>query len=281
MEKKVDIKLLKKLRNKSLVSFSLCKEALFVNNNNFDKAFEWLRMKGIADKAEGKKDQKNNEGICATFIQENFAVLLKLSCKTDFVARNEIFRKFFFKLGELVAKHQLIDKPKIEKLSFDSQTVKEKILELTTQMGEKIDLEKITTLTKNNNHYFGFYNHNDYKSCSLVVLDQKIDFELREDLAMHIVAMKPSFIDLESIDTDFYNQEKNIIINQVKKKIDKDKSLDLQEKIIQGKLNKHLKSLCILEQKFVKSPSETTRKYLYNKNKDVKIIGMSLLTVGN
>ena len=257
--KKVNLTLLKKLRETTWVSFALCKQALLAVDNDFEKALAWLKKQGIA-KGMKKTTRQSNEGVCQVFIEDNRAVLLALGCETDFVAKNQQFLDFFKQLGDFLLSQNVSQPNQVLSLSWKGETVENTILHLSGLLGEKISLKKYLFWEKKSNQAFSCYNHNNNQICSLLLLNKGLVDQ--EDLAMHVVALEPRFISLKDVDQSFIDQEKQIIVEQVNKHFDADKPLFIKEKMIAGKLKKHLQEICLLEQKFVKNPQQSVGDFL-------------------
>lgn len=276
---KVDIKLLKKLRDTTLAGFGLCQKALQINNNDFDKALNWLRVQG-AHKALTKVTRDAKDGCCGVFTTKEKAILLQLSSETDFVARTTHFQKFFQQLGHFFLKQNAQNLAAAEKLIFSNdQSVKAAVLQLSSQFGEKVAIVQYLSVTKKPEESFAFYNHNDQKSCALLILSGRVSEQLSEELAMHVVAMKPKFISLQDIPDAFILQEKSVIAKQIKQNKGQfaSKTPALLEKIIVGKLNKSLQEFCLLEQNFVIDPTQKIRNIL--KQNNVKICSVNSISI--
>lgn len=265
--KKVNLILLKKLRQTTWISFEMCKQALLANDNDFEKSLQWLKVQGIT-KGIKKAERVSNQGVYQALSQGNKAVLLSLTCETDFVAKNHQFLDFFHKLGKFVFKQNILDSVQLLQKHWKDGSVGEAILELSGLLGEKITLKECFVVQKDSNQVFATYNHSNNQICSLLVLNK--DTPIKEDLAMHVVAFEPRFIALTDIPQSVIDQEKQVVLEQVAKTISPNKPTVIREKMIAGKLHKTLQDICLLEQKFVKIPQQTVKSVLVAQNLQIE-----------
>ena len=237
----------------------MCKQALLAVDNDFEKAVSWLKVKGIA-KGMQKASRHSGEGVCQVFTAGNSAVLLLLNCETDFVAKNQQFLTFFAQLGTLLVTSGVGTLEEVKQLEWKGTTVEKAILELSGLLGEKIVLKEYFLWQKTAQQTFACYNHSNNQICSLLLLNK--EFAFKEDLAMHAVALQPRFISREDVSSTFLAKERDIIVEQVSKTFDPNKPLAIKERMISGKLEKSLKDVCLLEQKFVKDGQQTVGTFL-------------------
>ena len=239
------IDLIKQLRDRTGAGLMDCKAALLNNDEDLDKATDWLREKGLA-KAAKKADRIAAEGLALTKTCEKCGktVILEVNCETDFVAKGDAFKE----LVENVAGTILKEEPK------DVDTAKELTTGLftdaTVKMGEKFDLRRFEIIEKGNNFVYT-YIHMGGKIAVVVVLDKE-DAELGKGLAMHIAANNPSYLNTEAIGSDAIEHETKIQLEAAKQdpKL-AGKPEEMLKKIIGGKVNKYFAEMVLVEQPYL------------------------------
>ena len=239
------IDLIKQLRDRTGAGLMDCKAALLNNDEDLDKATDWLREKGLA-KAAKKADRIAAEGLALTKTCEKCGktVILEVNCETDFVAKGDAFKE----LVEGVAGEILKNEPK------DVDAAKELTTGLftdaTVKMGEKFDLRRFEVIEKGNNFVYT-YIHMGGKIAVVVVLDKE-DAELGKGLAMHIAANNPSYLNTEAIGADAIEHETKIQLEAAKQdpKL-AGKPEEMLKKIIGGKVNKYFAEMVLVEQPYL------------------------------
>ena len=213
-----------------------------------------------------KSSRQSEEGVCQVFLSGDKAILLSLSCETDFVAKNKQFLNFFVKLGQFILNQDKSTIDEVLRLQLDNETIENQILQLSGLLGEKIVIKDFLALKKSSDQAFACYNHNNNRICSLLLLSSDVNF--KEDLAMHAVAFEPQFISLKDVSQEFIKKERDIIVEQVNKEFGTSKSLEIRKRMINGRLEKFLKEICLLEQKFIRDAQQTVSNLL-EKNQTV------------
>ncbi|MGL4382860.1 MAG: translation elongation factor Ts [Bacilli bacterium] len=249
--------MVKELREKTGAGLMDCKKALTANDGNMEASIDWLREKGIASAAK-KADRIAAEGLTKIITKDNKAIIIELNSETDFVAKNEQF----INLIDTLAFHLLKESPKdIEaamETSIDGVKLSEYLADATAKIGEKITLRRFEIIEKDDEDAFGAYSHMGGRIGSLVVLKGTNDSDGARDVAMHVAAMNPQFISRDYIPADFIEKERGIQLEITK---NDPKTADKPEKvllgIIEGKLNKQLKELSLVDQTFVKNSDQS------------------------
>ena len=239
------IDLIKQLRDRTGAGLMDCKAALLNNDEDLDKATDWLREKGLA-KAAKKADRIAAEGLALTKTCEKCGktVILEVNCETDFVAKGDAFKE----LVENVAGEILKNEPK------DVEAAKELTTGLftdaTVKMGEKFDLRRFEVIESGSNFVYT-YIHMGGKIAVAVVLDKE-DAELGKGLAMHIAANNPSYLNTEAIGADAIEHETKIQLEAAKQdpKL-AGKPEEMLKKIIGGKVNKYFAEMVLVEQPYL------------------------------
>ncbi|MCL5970536.1 MAG: translation elongation factor Ts [Patescibacteria group bacterium] len=147
---KADIELLKKLRNETQVSIADCRRALEETDNSYDKAKEWLRKHGI-EKAEKKSERETSQGVIDCYIHQNGKVgaMVEVLCETDFVARNEEFKKLVHEIGMQIAAMNPKDVETLLKQEYirdGSKTIQDLIKETIAKIGENIAIKRFARM---------------------------------------------------------------------------------------------------------------------------------------
>ena len=283
-EVKVDIKLLKKLRDTTDLPITDCREALQEKNNNFEAALALLKIKGLA-KAEKKSINKATEGITKVLIYGNHAVIAELNCQTEQVADLAEFNNLFNKILVTILKHQpqTISTALELKTDTSKETLNNEIKLAIAKLGENIVLTRFQCLTKNNDEVFGSYVHGGGKYSSLVVIKGNIDAksDVANNIAMQLVSADAKYIDINQIPTIVREQELAIIREKTKaeEKLKAKKRPDnILENIIQGRFAKVLSELTIIDQMYIKDNTIKVKDYLAKNH--AKIIAMLRYQLG-
>lgn len=258
---KVTASMVKELRELTGAGMLDCKKALQETDGDMKAAVDWLRENGIA-KAAKKASRIAAEGLADVVIDKNRAVILEVNSETDFVARNEQFQNLVHKLGEHILSVTPKDLDEALKSQIEGKDLETYIAEAASTIGEKISLRRFEIVEKTDNDVFGDYLHMGGKIAVLIVLEGCTDTAGARDIAMHVAAMAPQFIAREDISDEYVEHERQIQTEIAK---NDPKTADKPEKvmngIIEGKLNKQLKEICLLEQPFVKNPDQTVKAY--------------------
>ncbi|HHU59940.1 TPA: elongation factor Ts [bacterium] len=246
-----------------------CKKALEATDNDLDKAIDWLREKGIS-KAAKKAHRIAAEGLCDIVTDGNSALIVEMNSETDFVAKNEKFIEFVRE----VAKSALAAKAKNAEEALAAKsgngTVNDLVVGNTATIGEKLSLRRVDLFEKSDNDIFGTYLHMGGKIGVITVLENTDNEEVARDIAMHIAASNPTYLKESDIPSEEVENERKIQLEATKndEKL-KDKPENVLKGIVEGKLNKWKKEICLLDQPFVKDTSMTVEQYLKNNNTNV------------
>ena len=255
--------LIKKLRDMTQAGVMDVMKALKENNDDLDKAAQWLREKGIA-KASKKSGAIVTEGIVKALVRDNYSVIIEINSQTDFVAKNDQFVSFVSDLCKQVE----ICKPKnldaIEQLKLSNgKTVHDECINLTAVTGEKIVVRRATIVEKANDEMFQIYEHFNNKIAVIVKFSNNINHEIAKQIAMHIAAMNPKFVSIKNADQEWIKNETEILKKQT---LAEGKPADRVDMIVKGRINKSLAEVCLEEQNFISDPSKKI-KDLLNENK--------------
>jgi len=232
------------LRKRTGVSMMQCKRALEESNGDEEKAIDVLRKLGMA-KAAKKSDRVMSEGVIVTNVSDNKASIVKLTCETDFVAKNDEFQQ----IAKEAAKKALEDGAQS---AIDAS--KQAIKDLFTKLGENMSVEVDVVEGKG----IADYVHSNSKIGVIVLLDSP-DAEKAKSVAMHIAAMNPSVINPEDVSDDEVAKEKEIWSDQLSAE---GKPADILDKNMEGKEKKYRHEHALIKQQFVMDNDQTVEQYL-------------------
>lgn len=260
--------LVKELREKTGAGMMDCKKALVECQADLEKAITWLREKGIA-KAQKKADRTASNGRVFVASSEKSGAILELNCETDFVATNQDFIDFGTKLvDDLNQQEDCKDLQSLQTVKINGESLSETLSNIVLKVGENVQVSKFEKVTGLSSGYI----HSNGKIGVLVSFEKSIDSELSKGIAMHIAALNPQFIDKSEISNTFIDEEKAVLKAQALKE---GKPEDIAEKMVIGRLNKHLAEICLVEQAYVKEPSQKV-KDLIQDNSILKFIRYQL-----
>lgn len=242
----LDLQQVKKLRDITGAGMMDCQKALKETKGDIEQAVEILRKKGekIALK---KADRKASEGVIALTKSENKVSVIVLNCETDFVAKNKDFIK---------ATQEFADKLLELGTEDFSSWAKNKIKnELIVKIGENLQLGQHEIIKGD---ILGYYLHSNNKVAAAVVLSQGNE-ELAKEIAMHVTAMNPKYLDSKDVPAEVIEKEREIYTEQLKTE---NKPENIIDKIIEGKLNKFYKENCLIKQIYIKDDKVSIEKLL-------------------
>ena len=253
--------LVKELRERTGAGMMDCKKALTQTDGNIEAAIDYLRENGIA-KAAKKADRIAAEGLSYIEVKGNKAVILEINSETDFVAKNEKF----VALVKNVADAILAAEPKTleEALQVEAHggTVEAVINEGIATIGEKLSLRRFEVVSKTDSDAFGAYSHMGGRIGVLTLVEGSTDEEAAKDVAMHIAALAPRYLDESEVPADVLEHEKKVLTEQA---LNEGKPANIVEKMIVGRINKFLEEITVVKQKFVKDDSLTVEKFVASK----------------
>ncbi len=269
----VTAQLVKQLRDKTGAGMLDCKKALVETDGDVDKAVDYLREKGIA-KAAKKADRIAAEGLCNVLVEGNKAVLYELNSETDFVAKNDEFLALLEKIGTTLMEADITTLEEALAVDMDGKSIAERIIDATAKIGEKLSLRRVHVSSKEDSMTFGHYRHMGGKIVTLATIKGG-DETVAKDVAMHVAANNPLYLDKSEVSDDVLAHERDVLRKQA---LEEGKPEKIVDKMVEGRLNKYLKDICLVDQPFVKDGDITVDKYLENAN--AKPIGFVRLEVG-
>ncbi len=265
---------IKELRNKTGAGFLDCKVALSENENNIDKAIEYLRKKGLS-KASKKTSRVANEGAIGIYSNDKVIAIIKVNSETDFAAKSETFLSFLDTLGSIAleSNNSELKKEQFLKLQYNNLPIEDYFKDMIAKIGENLILSELIVL-ENKDSNFSYYIHNGYKEnigkiVSLIKFQCKNKDEniikLSKNLCMHIAAMKPESLDIEDLNKDIIDNEKNI---QKELILNSGKPSEIVEKILEGKMKKFYSEVTLLNQSYILDPESSVKKIIESYDKD-------------
>ena len=259
-------KLVKELRDKTGVGMMDAKKALVAVEGDMEKAIDFLREKGMA-KAGSKSDRIAAEGLAAVATNGNTAAIVEVNSETEFVAKNEIFHDLVQELATIVAEHKPADMDAAMALPASKGTVAETLIEANQVIGERINFRRFEVIEKTDADAFGGYLHMGGRIAVLAVLEGTNDEAVAKDVAMHVAAINPRYVDESQIPAAELEHEKNILTEQA---LNEGKPANIVEKMVIGRLSKFKAEISLVDQPFVKDPDTTVAKYVAAKGATVK-----------
>lgn len=245
-----------------------CKKALEEVGGDMEQAVDYLRKKGLAA-ASKKAGRAATEGMVATAIAADgkSGVLVEINSETDFVAKNETFQEFVKQVADHVLQKHPADLADLLAQPFagdSSKTVQTLLTEAISVIGENMQIRRFACYSVAGNGMVGSYIHAGGKIGVLVeaAFDAAADERLAvciKDVAMHVAAASPSYLQRSEVPADVLEREKEIYRDKARQTGKPD---NIIEKIIEGQVNKFYGDICLLEQAFVKDPDKSVQKYL-------------------
>ncbi len=260
----VTASLVKDLREKSGAGMMDCKKALSECNGDIDAAMDYLREKGIA-KAEKKGSRIAAEGLANIYVNGNKAVILEVNSETDFVSKNEEFTSMIDEIGNAILNSDATTLEDALNVSVSEGTINDLIVAKTAKIGEKLSLRRMEVVEKSDDEVFGSYLHMGGKIAVLTVL-KGANSEVAKEVAMQSAAMKPSYVFISDVPEDVLNREREILKEQ---SINEGKPADIAEKMVEGRIKKFYKEVCLAEQAFIKDGDISVNTYVTNNGGEI------------
>ncbi len=255
--------MVKELRERTSAGMMDCKKALVESEGDMDKAIEWLREKGLSQAAK-KASRIAAEGVVAQYTNENgsVGVIVEINCETDFVARTDNFLGFCSNVAKHIAAAKPADVDELLAQKFvddDTKTISDLVSDATVAIGEKISIRRFvryetTGVVSTYIHLGG--------SVGVIVevaTDKPENAEVKafaHDLALQIAAARPEAVRREEVDASKLEKEKEILRIQA---INEGKPEKIVDRMVEGRIEKYYKEVCLLDQPFVKDPDKSIK----------------------
>ena len=244
----------KQLRERTGAGMMECKKALVETQGDLDAAAELMRKSGLA-KADKKAARGGAEGTVAVERAGNTAVLVEVNCETDFVARGDEFLGFARSVARAALEKAPADVNALVALTSGASSIDEQRRALIAKIGENISVRRFARVTSQG--ALGAYIHGG-RIGALVALKGG-DEALARDLAMHVTAANPAYIDASGVPAAVLDKEREILAEQTKAE---KKPPEIIAKMVEGRLRKYLAEITLVGQPFVKDPDTTVEKLL-------------------
>ena len=263
--------MVKELRETTGAGMMDCKKALTEVGGDMAKAIDFLREKGIA-KAEKKAGRVAAEGAVAAYVSDDakVGVVVEINCETDFAAGNDQFKELLAKVAEHIVATKPADLDALNNSEIEGKTVATLITEATATIGEKISLRRFACYETEGR--LASYIHMGGKIGVLVNLTGG-DEQLGKDVAMQIAAAAPMAVDRDGVDASALEHEKEVLRKQAE---EEGKPANIIERMVEGRINKFYKEVCLNEQIFVKDSEKTIKDVLG----DVKVTEFTRFQLG-
>ncbi|NGX16795.1 translation elongation factor Ts [Wenzhouxiangella sp. XN24] len=268
----ISASLVKELRERTGAGMMECKRALVETDGDIEAAIEHMRKQGLA-KADKKAGRIAAEGLVVvkTTSDQHTGVVVEINCETDFVAGGDDFKGFADTVGELVLEQRPADLEALLALPLGDSTVEETRRGLVAKLGENIGVRRFAILESTGT--IGSYLHGT--RIGVLVAIEGGDEALVRDLAMHVAASRPQYIDESEIPGDFLDKEREILVEQAK---GEGKPAEIVARMVEGRLRKQLAEITLVGQPFVKDPDTTVGKLL--SSHDATVAGFVRFEVG-
>ncbi|MDD3219476.1 MAG: translation elongation factor Ts [Lachnospiraceae bacterium] len=253
--------MVKELREMSGAGMMDCKKALTATEGDMDKAIEFLREKGLAT-AQKKAGRIAAEGLCKVLVSDDDkkAVVVEVNAETDFVAKNEKFQGYVAQVAEQAMATETADIEAFmnETWKFDSSmTVATALAAQIAVIGENMNIRRFQQV-KEENGFVAPYTHMGGKIGVLVDVETDVVNdavkEMAKNIAMQAAALNPKYTSRDEISEEFIAHEKEILLAQIQ---NDPKEASKPEKVIagmiNGRINKEMKEICLLDQVYVKA----------------------------
>jgi elongation factor Ts len=271
--------MVKELREMTGAGMMDCKKALNETNGNMDEAVEFLRKNGQA-KAEKKASRIAAEGLCAVVVSDDnkTGAVVEVNSETDFVAKNDTFRDFVGAVAKQAVATSAADLDAFMAESWledSSKTVQEALVEKVAVIGENLKIRRFEKVAADNGCVVS-YVHGGGRIGVLVVAETEVVNdavkEALNNIAMQIAALNPKYVNRSEVSADYIAHEKEILLAQIQ---NDPKESQKPEKvingIIEGRISKELKEICLVDQVYVKAEDgkQSVGKYLDQVSKEV------------
>ena len=249
-----------------------CKKALIECEGDMEKAVMYLREKGLASQAK-KASRVAAEGMAYATVIDGVGVVVEVNAETDFVGKNEKFQNFVKGVAAVVAKEDPKDLEALMAAPYgNGRTVEQERQEMVLVIGENIQVRRFARFVPEHgmvdtyNHMGGRIGVMVELSCPEVTDEIKA---LSHDLVMHIAAANPQFVRRDEVPTDNLEKEREVLTQQA---LNEGKPAKIVERMVEGRIEKYYKEVCLLEQPFVKDPDINVTKMLGGKADVVRFV---------
>lgn len=256
----ITVALVKELREKSGAGMMDCKKALAENDGDLDASVDWLRTKGLSAAAK-KAGRIAAEGLVGAVVNGNTGAVIEVNSETDFVAKNDMFQAFVKDAASVaLGANGDIEAVKTAGYPGKDRNVGDELTDLIATIGENMNLRRTQSLTVDGGSVTA-YIHNaaadGLGKIAVLVGMEGGDEAVAKQVAMHVAAANPQFLDRDSVDQDSIDRERAVLVEQAR---ESGKPDNIIEKMVDGRMRKYFEEVCLLDQAFVIDPDQTVGK---------------------
>lgn len=280
---------IKSLREITGAGFLDCKKALNENENNVENSIDFLRKKGLA-KANKKSSREAKEGAVGIYSKGNISAIIQINTETDFAAKNNVFLDFMDQIGSYAIEKNKADLTlnDFNDMTFNNRKIIDQFKDIIAKIGENIILSKLLFIQNTDDQMISTYIHNAYrKNIGKIAVMLKANVsEINDEahmfgknLCMHIAASKPLAMNIESLDQELIDKEKEIQIANIKAS---GKPENIIDKILDGKMKRFYSESTFLDQKYILDPDKNVNEVIsdFSKNNKIEIMKYNLVVLG-
>lgn len=275
----VTAEMVKNLRERTGARLLDCQKALKENSGDMENAVAWLRKQNLAQGAKvGEKAAE--EGMIGVKTGSGALAAVELSANTDFVTKNDEYRKLLEQLADLALASKAQNADELAKQSLGGRAVSEVVKELAGKIGENIAIKSVIRIEGE----FGYYLHSDYKQFAAVQLAGATGEKAQaigKDLSMHVVFAKPTALARSEVPQDLVNKEMEIAQDRLKNDPKNSKKPpEILAKIAQGQLDKFYGTIVLVDQPYYRENAKTVTQHLKEQGGEISIKRYVYLKVG-
>ncbi|MFT0763019.1 translation elongation factor Ts [Scrofimicrobium sp. R131] len=256
----------KALREETGAGMMDVKNALTEADGDKDKALEIIRLKGLKSlsKREGREALA---GLIVAAVNGNVGTMVEVNSETDFVAKNQKFIDFAGQVLEAAVAANAGDLEALLAAPAGDGTVQDLVNQMGAVVGEKVEVRRVARVEGENVDLYLHQTNPDLPAqVGVFVVTDANGAEVAHDIAMHVAAFRPSWLDRDSIPSDILDKERDTL---TKLTLQDGKPEAIVPKIVEGRLNAFYKDNCLVDQDFARDPSQTVGKVLKGKNAKV------------
>lgn len=283
----VTAQMVKELRETTSAGMMDCKNALTETNGDMQAAIDLLKEKGLA-KAAKKAGRVASEGLVTFSTSEDgsTSVVVEINSETDFVAKNDEFQTLVKEIGNLALNSGATSVEALLQENYLGQGTLESVMtDKIAKIGENMNIRRMEKLNAPGIVNVG-YTHAGGRIVAIASFKTDAAYadieDMGKDVAMQIAAMSPKYLDETSVDPDYIESERRILTQQA---LNEGKPENIVAKMVEGRLKKELKEVCLVEQPFVKNGDLNVKQYIEEKAKElgksIEIVGMTRYEVGD
>ena len=273
--------MVKELRERTAAGMMDCKKALMATDGDMEKAIEWLREKGLAQAAK-KASRIAAEGVVAQYVAPCgcTGVIVEVNCETDFVAKTDNFINFSKNVAKHIAAANPADVDELMNQKFvddESKTITDLVSDATVSIGEKISIRRFARYEADNGAVETYIHMGGKIGVLLQVANDNAasltadEFKtFYHDVALQIAAARPTYVRPEEVPAATLENERKILRAQA---MEEGKPEDIANRMVEGRIKKYYKEVCLLEQPFVKDGDKSIKQVMAE---TAKAIGANL-----